>query len=297
MATAAAVTSEHRVEVPGGRVHVEVHGEVGEGPALVGLHGGPGAGAAYLEPLAALADVMPVVLYDQLGCGRSDVPDDDSLWQVDRFVAELEAVLDAVGVERAVLYGHSWGGWLAIEHVLAHPARVVGMVLASASASTNAFVDGTRLLIDALPTEHRDALLTHEAAGAYEHPDYLAAMEVFYARHLCRSDPWPDELMTSVGNLETTPVYPSMNGPNEFTVVGTLQSWDRSRDLGRIDTPTLAYCGEHDEIVPTCTRELADGIAGARAEVVAGASHTALNEDPDAVLPMLRRFLLDDVGA
>ena len=59
---------------------------------LLALHGGPGAGYDYFEPLETLASERPVVLFDQLGCGRSDKPDDLSLWRIERFVEELDAV-------------------------------------------------------------------------------------------------------------------------------------------------------------------------------------------------------------
>ncbi|MEE8602438.1 proline iminopeptidase-family hydrolase [Euzebya tangerina] len=288
--------TEHRIDVPGGSVYCETYGAQDGGTALVGLHGGPGAGAAYLRPLGTLSDLVPVVLYDQLGCGRSDIPDDDSLWQVDRFVRELDAVADALPYDDMILLGHSWGGWLALEYVLHRPDRVAGMILASTSASIASFIEGTKPLIQALPPEHREAIHTHDATGSYDHPDYLAAMEVFYQRHLCRADPWPDDFLESVGNLETSPVYPAMNGPNEFTVVGSLRTWDRTADLARIDAPTLVFCGQHDEIVPACTHELAAGIAGAEAVVIPDTSHTALNEAPDLVLPMLRTFVADVVA-
>ncbi|MEM9009962.1 MAG: proline iminopeptidase-family hydrolase [Pseudomonadota bacterium] len=284
-----------RLAVPGGAIHCETYGTAGGTSggrrALIGLHGGPGAGAAYLRPMAKLADLCPVILYDQLGCGRSDIPDDPNLWTVERFCDELDAVIAAAGLDDAILYGHSWGGWLALDYVLTRPEKVAGLILASTSASVTSFVDGTKDLIEALPPEHREAIKQHDATGAYDHPDYLAAMEVFYARHLCRADPWPADLLESVGNLETTPVYPAMNGPNEFTVIGTLKSWDRSADLGRIACPTLVYCGAHDEIVPACTHELADAIPGAKALVIEDASHSALNERPEAVMPHLRAFL------
>lgn len=112
--------SEGYVSAPGGRVWYQLVG-AGDAIPLLTLHGGPGAGHDNLEPLAGLADERPVVFYDQLGCGHSDKPDDLSLWRIERYVAEIDAVRDALGLDRIHLYGQSWGGWLAIEYMMSRP--------------------------------------------------------------------------------------------------------------------------------------------------------------------------------
>src|SRR5712691_6871079 len=106
---------EGYVDVPGGRVWYMGQGS-GDGVPVLILHGGPGAASYYMQPLAdRLAAHRPAIVYDQLGCGRSDIPDDTSLWTVDRSVAEVDAVRAALGLDRCHLLGQSWGGWLAIE--------------------------------------------------------------------------------------------------------------------------------------------------------------------------------------
>jgi proline-specific peptidase len=122
------------------------------GIPLLLLHGGPGAGHDYLEPLAALAADRQIVFYDQLGCGRSDQPDDRSLWRLERFVAEVDTVRRALNLEQMHLLGQSWGGWLAIEYLLTHPPGVVSLVLASTSASIPQFVAEAAHLKAALPS-------------------------------------------------------------------------------------------------------------------------------------------------
>jgi proline-specific peptidase len=104
------------IAVPGGRVWYRSVGEQRNDRApLLCLHGGPGFTHYYLEPLEALADRRQVVFYDQLGCGRSERPDDPSLWTVDRFVEELALVRTALGLDRLHLFGSSWGGMLAMQ--------------------------------------------------------------------------------------------------------------------------------------------------------------------------------------
>jgi proline-specific peptidase len=165
---------EGTVEVDGHRVWYRRSGEGGI-PLLV-LHGGPGAGHDYLGPLEGLAGGREVAFYDQLGCGRSDRPDDASLWKIDRFVAEVDAVRGALGLDEVHLLGQSWGGWLAIEYMLTRPSGIVGLVLASTSASIRQFVAEAEKLKAALPPEVYETMRRHEAAGELHHPDYEGAV-------------------------------------------------------------------------------------------------------------------------
>jgi proline-specific peptidase len=282
---------ERRVEVTGGSVWTARLGPDEGTPALL-LHGGPGAASDYMHPLAErLADHRPVVVYDQLGCGRSDIPDDTSLWTVDRSVAEVDQVRAALGLERCHLLGQSWGGWLAIEYMARGTRGVERLVLASTSASIPEFMAGARGLIEALPEPHRTVLIELGAKEQYDHPDYQAAVDVFYHRHLCRADPWPDALMRSSAQMDGNQVYLTMNGPTEFDVIGRLREWDRTADLGRIDVPTLVTCGRYDEITPSCSETITHGIPGARMHVFERSAHCAHLEEPDDYARVVEAFL------
>jgi proline-specific peptidase len=277
------------ISVDGGRIWYRCVGRGGI-PLLL-LHGGPGAGHDYLEPLEALAADRTVVFYDQLGCGRSDQPDDPSLWRLERFVAEVGRVREALGLERIHLFGQSWGGWLGIEYMLSHPRGVVSLVLASTSASIPQFVAEAARLKAALPPDVYRTLQRHEAVGDLRHPAYEAAVAEFYRRHVCRLDPWPDCLRRTGRNMEGNAVYETMAGPNEFTVVGHLKDWDRSDRLGEITVPTLITVGRHDEITPACAETLRRGIAQAELRLFPDSSHTAHLEETDAYLRVVREFL------
>jgi proline-specific peptidase len=243
-------------------------------------------------PLAEqLSEHRPAIVYDQLGCGRSDKPDDTSLWTVDRAVTEVDQVRAAVGLDRTHLLGQSWGGWLAIDYMARGPAGIAGLVLASTSASIAQFVAGARRLIDDLPEPHRTALNDLGARGEYDHPDYRAAEQEFYRRHLCRLDPWPDALNRSSAQMEGNQVYATMNGPTEFDVIGRLRTWDRTADLPRIDVPTLVTCGRYDEITPACAETIAEGIPGARMVVFEQSAHVAHLEEPEAYAATVEEFL------
>jgi proline-specific peptidase len=281
--------TEGFVDVPGGRVWYRSAG-AGRVPLLV-LHGGPGAGHDYLEPIGRLASERPVVFYDQLGCGRSDRPDDPGLWRIERFVDELARVRKALGLSRIHLFGHSWGGFLAIEYLLGKPPGIAGVVLASTSASMPQYVEAVGRLKAELPGGVRDTMDRHESAGDHRHPEYEAAVMEFYRRHLCRLDPWPDCLMRSLAHLDGNPVYATMNGPNEFTVLGNLRDWERRDRLGEIAAPTLVTVGRYDEIPLSCARTLHEGIAGSEIAVFERSSHTAMLEETDAYLKTLSEFM------
>ena len=242
--------STGHIPVTGGNVWYRRLGG-GQGLPILLLHGGPGAASYYMEPLAErLAEHRPVVSYDQLGCGRSDEPEDVSLWTVDRSVAEVDQVREALGLERCHLLGQSWGGWLSIDYMARGPRGIAGLVLASTSASIPQFMAEARRLIEQLPEPARTTLIDLGARGAFDDPEYLAAVDVFYHRHLCRMDPWPEALVKSAQQMDGNQVYLTMNGPTEFDVIGLLREWDRTADLGKITNPTLITCGRYDEITP-----------------------------------------------
>jgi proline-specific peptidase len=266
---------------------------VGDGPAtpLLVLHGGPGAGHDYLETLEGLADERPVVFYDQLGCGRSDKPDDPSRWHIARFVREVDLVRDALGLDRVHLLAQSWGGWLGIEYMLGQPSGIESLVLASTSASIPQFVAECERLKSELPPDVYATLQEHEAAQDYRNPAYEEAATEFYKRHLCRLWPWPDPYLRTVRNLTDNQVYETMNGPNEFVVIGNLKTWDRIDRLGEIRARTLITVGKYDELSPTCAETLRQGIPGSSVVQFEHSSHTAHLEETDAYLATVRAFL------
>jgi len=271
---------------------------VGEGekpgkPPLLLLHGGPGGTHDYLEPLEGMAETgRRAIFYDQLGCGKSDLPDDPSLWTVELFVDELGAVREALGLERVHLFGNSWGGMLAMEYALTRPPGLASLVLASAPASIPQWVEETGRLRAQLPAEVRGVLDRHEAAGTTDDPEYGEAAMVFYRRHVCRVDPWPDCVLRSFDFIERHGVvYRTMNGPSEFHVTGTLREWSVVDRLGEIDVPTLVVTGEHDEATPAINRTVAEGIPGAESVVLEDASHMAHVERTEDYLRLLDGFL------
>lgn len=279
------------VDVTGGRVWYARAGPRAGTPLLV-LHGGPGAASYYVEPFCeAMTAHRPVVWYDQLGCGRSEQPDDPSLWTVERSVREVDQVRAALGLDRCHLLGQSWGGWLSIDYMCREPAGIAGLVLASTSASMPQFTAEARRLIGELPEPARSTLVELGARGEYSSPEYGQAVMEFYRRHVCRLDPWPEALLKTAAELEGNQVYLTMNGPTEFDVIGCLRDWDRTADLHRISSPTLVTCGRFDEITPACSETIRDGIEGARLVVFERSAHCAHLEEPDLYVDAVEGFL------
>lgn len=282
--------TEGMIAVPGGRVWYRIVGaDAPELPLLV-LHGGPGAPHDYLENLAALADERPVIFYDQLGCGRSERPDDPDLWRVERFVAELAEVRRALGLERINLLGHSWGAMLATEYLLAGAQGVERLVLSGPLLSSPIWIADQRALLQDMPREVREAVAAAEASGDYETTAYQEAMSVYYRQHLCRLDPWPDSLLRTFDAMGM-PVYLTMWGPSEFTCTGTLQTVDLTPRLGELRLPVLLTCGRYDEATPATVAAYCRRIADARQKVFENGSHSHHLEEAEEYLAGVREFL------
>jgi L-proline amide hydrolase len=289
------MSAEGFVPFRGYRTWYRVVGD-GEEPGklpLLCLHGGPGGTHDYIEPLEGMAATgRRTIFYDQLGCGRSDLPDDESLWTVELFVDEVRAVREALGLERVHVFGNSWGGMLAMEYALTRPPGLASLVLASAPASIPQWVEETGRLRAQLPAEVRGVLDRHEVAGTTDDPEYTEAAMVFNRRHVCRVDPWPDCVLRSFGFIERHGVvYKTMNGPSEFHVTGTMREWSIVDRLGEIDVPTLVVTGEHDEATPAINRTVAEGIPGAESVILPDASHMAHVEQTEGYLRLLDGFL------
>ncbi|MBC7441258.1 MAG: proline iminopeptidase-family hydrolase [Ramlibacter sp.] len=262
---------------------------------LVVLHGGPGMAHDYLRNLDELARTgRTVIHYDQLGCGNSThLPGAAAdFWTPQLFVDEFENLVAALGLADYHLLGQSWGGVLGAEIATRRPGGLRSLSICNSPASMGLWSEGAAGLRALLPEDVQSTLTWHEAAGTITHPDYLAASEVFYERHVCRVVPVPDDFRRSVAQMEADPtVYHTMNGANEFHVVGTLRTWSIIDRLGRIEAPTLVVAGEFDEATPATWQPYLEHIPDATSHVFAGASHCAHLEQPETFRSVIAAFL------
>ena len=282
--------AEGYVDLRGYRTWYRVAGEVGAGATpLLALHGGPGSTHHYFAPLEALAGERPVVVYDQIGCGRSDRPQDLE-WSVDVFREEVDAVRSQLGLDRIHLLGTSWGGMLALEHVLAGAEGIVGLILSSTLASLEQWAAEQLRLRGALPAAVVEVLDRHERAGTFDDPDYEQAMQVYFDRHFYRG-PQPRPELQRMSAEKSTDVYRAMQGPNEWTVTGALKGWDVRERLREIEVPTLVIRGRHDMSTDAISATLVNGIKGAREVVLEHSSHTPVLEETEEYLAAISEFM------
>lgn len=288
------LTDSARLAVPGGSMWYRVTG-TGKGTPVILVHGGPGFSSYYLKRLERLGDDRPVVRYDQLGSGKSDPTSDTTLFTVERFVEQLEALRAHLGLERFHLYGQSWGTMLGMEYYRAHPDRVVSLTLGGAALDARAWERHARELLGTLPDSMIQAVLRREAEGNYEAPDYQAALDEFYSRYVWRK-PVVADLDSTMATFNAG-IYGYMWGPSEFTVTGTLGDFDATPLLGRVTVPVLFVVGEFDEANPATVRHFAEMTPGARVVEIPGAAHATGWDNPGADVAAVRAFLREvDAG-
>jgi proline iminopeptidase len=287
------------ISTPAGEFNVWTK-RVGNNPELkvLLLHGGPGA----TDELYECFDVwfpragIEYYYYDQLGSWRSDQPDDPSLWDLDRFVDEVDQVRQALGLDHSnfVLLGQSWGGLLAMEYAVRHQQHLKGLVISNMMSSAPAYNAYARDVL--MPTMDQQVLAEiqkFEADGRTDDPRYQELlMEHHYVLHVCRMpvDEWPDPVRRSIGHINPA-IYVPMQGPSELGLSGTLEDWDRSADLGGIDVPTLVIGATHDTMDPAHMQWMAEQLPQGRYLHCPNGSHLSQFDDPEHYLPGLIDFL------
>jgi len=268
--------------------------EPGKLPLLL-LHGGPGGAHDYMESMGELARAgRRVIMYDQLGCGKSPAPSDPDMWTVELFVEEVDVVRQALGLEQLHILGQSWGGMLGMEYALTQPEGVASLVICDSPGRMDLWVEEANRLRADLPPEVQETLLRHEQDGTTDDPAYEEACLVFYNRHVCRV-PWSDGVARSFAQMPNE-VYMTMNGPSEFHCIGTLRTWDVTPRLGEITIPTLVVSGRYDEATPQISQEVADGIPGSEWVLFEESSHMPHEEEPERFRQVVGDFLSQHDG-
>ncbi|WP_143434732.1 proline iminopeptidase-family hydrolase [Hymenobacter roseosalivarius] len=277
---------EGYINVPGGKVWYKVLGADKPGIPLLLLHGGPGSGSGSFEGFAALADERPVILYDQLGCGKSDRPDNPRLWTMERFVTELEQVVAALGYPKLHLLGHSWGATLATEYLLTQkPPGVVSVILSSPLLDTKLWVQDAERYIGQLPPTQQRAMRLYAATDEPSKQAYKEAVTLYNRQHLYRNGPMPPN--PTFG----TQVYETMWGPDEAQATGSLKSYSRAADLKKLTLPVLYLCGRYDEAAPATVAYFQKQTPNSQLVIFENASHKAYWEVPEEYFKTVRGFL------
>ncbi len=289
------------VETPSGTFRVWVK-RVGNNPDLkvLLLHGGPGATHEYFEAFDSFLPKAGIeyYYYDQLGSGYSDAPEDASLWELPRFVEEVEQVREALGLDQSnlVLLGHSWGGLLAMEYALTYQQHLRGMVISNMMSSVPAYNAYAEKVL--MPEMDQDALAeikALEAAGQTEDPRYLELLlEQHYVHHILRMPPeqWPDPAQRGFDHINPA-IYVSMQGPSELGISAdaSLHDWDRTEDLSSITVPTLVIGARYDSMDPSYMEMMAGRFPAGQYLHCPQGSHMAMYDDQQAYFDGLVSFL------
>jgi proline iminopeptidase len=289
------------VNTPVGGYRVWVK-RIGNNPdlRLLLLHGGPGATHEYLEACDSYlpAAGLEYYYYDQLGSGFSDQPDEPSLWELDRFVDEVEHVRRALGLDRDnfVLYGQSWGGILAIEYALRHQQHLRGLVISNMMSSVPAYnAYAQKVLMPEMDQAALAEIKSLEARGEIENPRYMELlMEQHYIHHVLRmpADAWPDPVQRGFAHINRA-IYVSMQGPSELGIStdAKLAQWDRTDELELIKVPTLVIGARYDTMDPAHMEMMAGRLPAGRYLYCPNGSHLAMYDDQAAYFAGLIEFL------
>ena len=293
------------IETPKGSFRVWTK-RVGNNPSIkvLLLHGGPGATHEYFETLDSHFPAAGVeyYYYDQLGSAYSDQPDEPDLWEIPRFVDEVEQVRQALGLDQTNFYllGHSWGGILAIEYALEHQQHLKGLVISNMMASIPAYNEyAEKTLMPAMDQAVLAEVKRLEATGQVEDPRYMELLiPHHYEHHLLRlpASEWPDPVNRAFLHVNKK-IYVPMQGPSELGASGKLVDWDRTADLGKIAVPTLVVGARHDTMDPAHMEMMASKVQRGRYLYCPDGSHMAMYDDQKIYVEGVVRFLRDvDAG-
>jgi len=266
--------------------------KIGNNPKLrvLLLHGGPGATSEYWEAADSYFPKAEIeyYYYDQLGSGKSDNPANENLWEIDRFVDEVEQVRVALGLDATnfIILGHSWGGILGLEYALKYQQNLKGLIISNMVSSIPDYIDyANNVLGPQLPEDVLKTIKSYELVEDYTNPEYLGLIEeYYYPKHVLRMDPsdWPNPVLRAFANLNY-PLYLKMQGPSEFGVVGDaiLKDWDRTDDLKELSVPTLTIGATYDTMDPKEMKKMSELVQNGQYLHCPEGSHMAMYDDQE----------------
>jgi len=265
----------------------------GQTPLLL-LHGGPGSTHNYFEAFDELTAQTgrPIVMYDQLGCGKSDMPADTSLWQAATWVAELQALRDYLGLKHVHLLGQSWGGMLAIIYLCDHqPQGIQSLTLASTLSSAKLWAQEQHRMIGFMAPADQAAIAQAETTGDFTQPAYLAANQHFMTRHAAGPVTAASPEFLRRSKRSGTAAYTTAWGPNEYFPSGNLKDYEHTEKLTRLTVPTLVTSGVNDLCTPLVAKTMVDHLPHAEWTLFAHSRHMAFIEETPAYLARLTTWL------
>jgi pimeloyl-ACP methyl ester carboxylesterase len=289
-------------------------------PPLVCIHGGPGATSIYMQPFSLLqVDYgVPVIIYDQLGCGQSthlrDKKGDTEFWTIELFVAELRNLLDALHISDDTfdLLGHSWGAWIAVkfatqqQHVHAvnndqkqeqeqepKPTQQLRkLIIAQSTADMPLRTPYFEAQMRALPPPHGEAAAHALQTKQTSTPAYAAALTAWLHHHMCRLSPWPAEFTACMAALAEDDTVGSTLGL-------LMLKQDIRAEIGLLSAEVvlggiLIFNGKYDQAMDEVVRpfyELLPHGVGREWVCFGRSGHMAVLEETEEVVRVVGRFL------
>jgi len=285
------INGEGFVEVTGGKIWYSVTGRGNKLPVVI-LHGGPGGTCYYLNPLKVLGKERQVIMFDQLGCGRSDRITDTALININSYVEQIKKLLDHLGIKAFYLYGHSWGSMLATEYYLKYPNGVKALVLASPILSATLWKADADTLISHLPNSISSVLKNDRMGIKQDSAVFNQAMSYYIQTYGARKRPLSSDFDSAISQ-QAQNVFEHLWGPSEFESKGTLKNYDRTNDLQKIRVPVLYLFGEFDEITPGTVQYYQSLTPGSIMAMIKNAGHMTMQDNPTENIKTITHFLSD----
>ncbi|MBC7886184.1 MAG: proline iminopeptidase-family hydrolase [Saprospiraceae bacterium] len=287
------------IETTNGKLNVWTK-TIGNNPSLklLLLNGGPGATHEYFECFESFlpAEGIEIIYYDQLGCGFSDNPNDTTLWDLGRYVDEVEQVRKALNLTKDNFYllGHSWGGILAMEYGLKYQENLKGLIISNMMSSAPEYGKyADDVLAKQMDPKVLDTIRIIEAKGDFANPKYMELLYPhFYTKHILRLplESWPEPVVRSFGRLNQS-LYVTMQGPSEFGVSGKLENWDVKDRLKEIKAPTLVIGAQHDTMDPEHMKWMATEVQNGTYLYCSEGSHMCMYDDQEKYMSGLISFM------
>jgi proline iminopeptidase len=273
---------------------------IGNNPTtkLLLLNGGPGMTHEYFECFESFlpGEGIEIIYYDQLGCGFSDNPNDTTMWDLARYVDEVEQVRTSLGLNKDNFYllGHSWGGILCMEYALKYHNNLKGLIISNMMSDAPEYGKyADEVLADLMDPNVLDSIRMIEQKADFSNPKYMELLtKHFYTKHILRmpSDAWPEPVNRSFGRLNQS-LYVTMQGPSEFGIAGKLETWSVKNRLKEIEVPTLVIGARHDTMDPKHMEWMASEVKNGTYLYCEKGSHMCMYDDQKTYFEGLITFL------
>ncbi|WP_298116259.1 proline iminopeptidase-family hydrolase [Flavobacterium sp.] len=286
------------IDTPKGKFKVWTK-RIGNNPKikLLLLTGGPGLSHEYLECVESFLpkEGIEFIYYDQLGTGFSENPNDTTMWDLPRYVEEVEQVRKALNLDKDnfFLLGHSWGGILGMQYALKYQSNMKGLIVSNMMASCPKYGEYSKVLEKQMNPEVLKVIKDLEAKKDYSNPKYMdLLMNNFYNQHILRKpvNEWPEPVNRAMGKINSS-LYITMQGPSELGISGKLTNWDVSSQLPSVTIPTLVIGAKYDTMDPEYMKWMSTQFKKGTYLYCSNGSHMCMYDDQETYFKGLIDFL------